>query len=309
MVTRIFLLFFFFMFTVSSSLFSKIYYTGKEPVHLINTIEAKNCFISYIIINKKYRYLLKQKKEFKKQLAVVRDALAAYIAKELNIAHQVDIIEFKKEFPGKVIACWPATLHTIARGDTIRKQIGTKYNLLRLRQLWSQASSLNEKGLTKQIIEHMTWHRQLPEIVALDLILGNSDRHSGNLCYDPDTDRFCAIDMDDTLNKDLCIVAYENLKNMMNDDLIIFNKQEIRALIHMKNTLKFLVQKHKPFDLITKLHFFAKKAGFFKGSKMYDERIEKKLLFYEEMITQTHASAHRLIFLIEQMIKRKSLIH
>ncbi|HLJ30815.1 MAG TPA: hypothetical protein VKU36_00105, partial [Candidatus Babeliales bacterium] len=82
-------------------LFSKVsqdIYTGIEDVTVISTLETKNCFISYVMINGK-TYLLKQKKDFKKQLAVIRDALAAYVAAELRIAHRVEIIDPTVKFP------------------------------------------------------------------------------------------------------------------------------------------------------------------------------------------------------------------
>ncbi|HLW72983.1 MAG TPA: hypothetical protein VKR54_02960 [Candidatus Babeliales bacterium] len=291
-------------FSAITPLFSKIYYTGKEEVSLINTIETKNCFVSYVMIGA-YTYLLKQKKVYNKQLAVVRDALAAYIAKDLNIAHQVDIVESTKKIPGKIKPWWPATLHTIAPGETVRKQRDCRYNALRLRQLWAQAQSFNEKGLTRLIITYMTWHRQLPEIVALDLIIGNSDRHCGNLCYNPVTDTFCAIDMDDTFNKDLCLLACQKLISMIKEDNVVFTQEEINALRCMKKTLQFLVGKYKPDDIIEKLYFFAKKAGFSKHSELYNARIRKKLLSYEKVIIQSHKSAHQLISLLDKIIKHK----
>jgi hypothetical protein len=247
-------------------------------------------------------YLLKQKKAFKKQLAVVRDALAAYVASALRIAHRVEVIDAKEKIPGKAKEYWPATLHTLAQGETVRKQPKIKYSKLRLRQFWALAQTFEEKGLTKLIIEHMTWHRQLPEIIALDLIIGNSDRHCGNLCYDDTTDTFCAIDMDDTFNKDLCVLAYKKLQHMINEENIVFTKDEIKALKHMLNTLKFLTRRYTPQDLIEKLHYFAKKAGFGKGGKMHDARIDRKLVSYEATIVQTYISAQKLISLLDKIV-------
>lgn len=282
---------------------SKVIYTGKEEVFLIDTIETKHCFISYVLIDGK-KYLLKQKKDYKKQLAVVRDALAAYISRILRgLAHEIDIIEAAQEFPGKPKTWWPATLHTLAPGETVRKQSKCKYNALRLRQ-WVPEQTVQERGLTKAIIEYMTWHRQIAEIIALDLFIGNGDRHCGNLCYDPMTDRFCAIDMDDTFNKDLCDLAYKKLKQMIKEH-VVFSDDEIRALAHMKNTLKFLLQKHTPHDLIQKLHFFAKKAGFNRGNKLYDARIERKLVSYEKIIIKTHQSAHQLVIFLDKIINEQ----
>lgn len=306
MFMRYFILRAAFLFTVTSSVFAKIHYTGKEKASLINTFEGKNCFISYVQINV-YTYLLKQKKDYKKQLAVVRDALAAYIAKGLNIAHEIAIIEWEKEFAGKVKRWWPATLHTIVPGETVRKQPNSKYNALRLRQFWAQAESFDAKGLTKTIITHMTWHKQLPVIVALDLFIGNSDRHCGNLFYDPITDKFWAIDMDDTFNKDLCLLAYKKLKSMMQDDNLIFTQEEINALICMKKTLKFLVRNYRPDDVIVKMYIFAQQAGFSKGTDLYNNKIRNKLIYYEKMIMQTHESAYQLISLLDKIIKHKSV--
>lgn len=289
-------------FILPKNVFSKFANIHKRYVSLASTFETKNCFASYVIIDGK-EYLVKQKKDFKKQLAVVRDALAAYIAKDLNIAHEVTIISGKAKFPGKIRPDWPATLHTIAPGETVRVQRQSKYSSLRLKQQWAKAQSFSEKGLTETIINNMSWHWQLPVIVALDLIIGNSDRHCGNLCYDPETDSFCAIDMDDTFNKDLCELAYEKIKLMqINKVDRSFSRQEIEAILQMRNTLKFLVRKHKPQELIAKLRHFAYKAGFSKGGKFYNDSVRRKLLFYESMIVQSNESAHKLIALLDRLL-------
>jgi hypothetical protein len=290
--------------TFNSWTIAKVIYTGKEKVSLINTIETKNSFVSYVLINGKL-YLLKQKKMYKKQLAVVRDALAAEIAQTLcGFAQEIDIIGASEKIFGKIKIGWPATLHTIAPGETVRKQPKCKYSALRLRQCVPLAMD-EEMGLTKTIIEYMTWHRQIPEIIALDLLTGNGDRNCGNFCYDSITDTFFLIDMDDTFDKDLCDLAYRNLKFMLTKEKVIFSKEEIRALAHMRDTLKFLIRKNTPYDLIQKLYFFAKKAGFSKGSSLYTDRIQKKLLLYETMIIQSYVSAHKLITLLDSIITYK----
>src|SRR5690606_6836894 len=234
---------------------------------------------------------------------VVRDALAAYIAKNLKIAHLVDIIAYNISFPGKIHHNWPATIHTIAPGETVRKQRGSKYNALRLKQLWAHASTFEQKGLTRQIINHMTWHKQLPIIIALDLLIGNSDRHCGNLCYDPETDSFCAIDMDDTFNKDLCEIAYKKLFIMLNDPKIVFTSEEITAFVQLRKTLMYLLSHYESRHMIKKMYYFAKKTGFVSGSSLYTPSIEKKLTTYAETITQSWISARKLVKVLETIIK------
>ena len=116
-----------------------------EKVSLINTIETRNCYISYVTINGD-TYLVKQKKEAKKLMAVVKDALAAWIAEPLNIAQHVYIIANNVNFPGKVKQNLPASLHTAVPGKTVREQRDSKFHVLRLRQLWARANNFDEKG-------------------------------------------------------------------------------------------------------------------------------------------------------------------
>jgi len=288
---------------MSTASVCKIISLSHKKVNLINTIETKNCFISYVLINGK-RYLIKQKKADNKQISVVRDALAAYIAKSLKIAHEVDIISCEKEVPGKICNFWPATIHTIASGDTIRTQRNSIYSTLRLKQQWALAKTFAEKGLTRNMIAQMTWHRQLPVIVALDILIGNSDRHCGNLCYDPDLDKFCAIDMDDTFNKDLCFVAYKKLDSMFNNANIVFTHQEINAFIQMRKTIVCLLNRYPADHIVKKLYYFAKKAGFVPGSIMYTPSIQKKLNLYQEMILESWVNAHKLVVILDRIIDK-----
>lgn len=297
--------FFSFISIQSSPTIRKINVTGKEIFELISTRETKNCIVSLVTMNNVV-YLVKQKKDSKKQLAVVRDALASYIAEDLHIAQHIAIVSSEKQIPGKTKSSWPATIHSLAPGKTVREQKESKYNALRLRQFWAGVKTLAEKGLTRTIITHMTWHEDLPVIVALDLLIGNSDRHCGNICYDPSTDTFFAIDMDDTFNKDLCAFASKKIKYMLEQDEVVFTWEEIKALAAMRDTLKFLVKRHNPKILVKKLYSFAKKAGFYKGSKMYTPRIANKLAHYEKTIAESYASAHKLIVLLDKTVARKS---
>jgi hypothetical protein len=108
--------------------------------------------------------------------------------------------------------------------------------------------------------------------------------------------------MDDTFDKDLCKLACKKLLYMIQEEKIVFNQDEVDALRHMRNTLKFLLRKHKPNALIQQLRHFAKQAGFSMGSFLYDARIEKKLLNYESMIVKSYKSAYELIALLDSIV-------
>src|SRR5690606_3910271 len=102
-------------FFISLSLLSRdpLANLDSSDVQLLSTTEMRFCYISFVKIDGK-NFLIKQKKTINKMLGAVRDAITAYIAESLDLAHKVDIIPAGKEFPGKVYKEWPATLHTIA---------------------------------------------------------------------------------------------------------------------------------------------------------------------------------------------------
>lgn len=276
---------------------AKNHYSYKDIV-LVSGFESKNSFISYITIDGAM-YLLKQKKTPSKQFSVVRDAFAAWIAEDLHIAHSVEIIP-PGNFSGKNNAYWPATLHTIARGKTIRDQPESKFYNLYLKQRLVH-EGLTNRWLTEKIIYQMTWHIQLPIIIGLDLFICNTDRHKANIFYDPETDTFCAIDMDNIFRRDLPALAIEKLKLMIKNHKQ-FTKEEIEALASMRDTIKFLLDKHSVKQLINKLHFFVKQAGFTSNSRLYTEKITKKLARHERTIIQIRASAYKLISLLNTII-------
>jgi hypothetical protein len=267
----------------------------------IGGFESKNCFISYVNI-KDEKYIVKQKKRFKHQLAVVREALAAYIAQDLDIAPLILVISSDRDIAGKINAMWPATLQEIAPGTMLRSLVNSKYYALSLKQICDNHESLAEKGLTEKIINHMSWHWQLAIMVALDLFIANGDRHCGNIFYDHKTDTFTAIDMDTTFNCDLCLLAYNNLEIMLRDGKK-FSKAEIRALKSMRDTLEFLAQKYKSDDLIAKMYEFARQAGLIRGDKFCSNFAQHKLLLFELTITSTGISVYQLIALLDTIIK------
>jgi hypothetical protein len=266
-------------------------------ISVIDGFESLNSFICYVNIDN-VRYLLKQKKTPSKQFSVVRDALAAYIAKDLKIAQSVQIIPAKKEFAGKRNKHWPATLHSIAAGKMIWSQPESKYYRLSLKQ---RGRRVLNQWLTETIIHQITWHKQLPIIIGLDLFLCNTDRHRGNLFYDPTTDCFCAIDMDNIFRRDLPSFAYEKLLLMIGRHKQ-FTKEEVEALKKVRETLRFLLERYSVNHIINKLHFFVKQAGFVPGSRLYTEKIVKKIARHEKTIKESRVSLYKLLSLLDTII-------
>lgn len=301
MVMRVFIMFGFFLITISSSMLCKIYYTGKENVILTGGFESKNSFISYVTINGSH-YIVKQKKKSTKKIAFVRDALAAYIAQDLGVAHEVQIVSAIDDIAGKMYRDVPATLHTRADGKMVSDLRGNKYFDLALKQRSPEEDPLANRWLTETIIHQMTWHKQLPIIIALDLFISNTDRHRGNLFYDEKTDRFCAIDMDNIYRRDLPALACEKLDLMVNVYQKKFTQEEIKALKSVRDTLQLLLKKHAPAKTIAQLHLFAKQAGYSNMEIMNGKNKSKKIASHEEMIVQSYMSAQKLVVVLDKII-------
>ncbi len=304
MVTRV--MFYVIVLLSNAAMFSSPHISENRTVFLEGGFESPNAFISYIVMDA-VRYIVKQKKECQKTvISVIRDALAAYVAKELGVAHSVEIIAPDDDVPGKIYNHCPATLLSIAPGKTVRSLgEGHKYFQLSLQQ--RNLNNLDEKVLNRwldeNIISQMTWHKQLPIIIALDLFICNSDRHRGNLFYDEQTDKFCAIDMDNIYRRNLPEFAYQNLKKMRSDHKK-FSKKERKALKKMKKTLELLLQNYNPDQIIAHLYQCAQQAGYVDDDSKVNHGVTKKIELHKDIIVQSYHSTYKLISILNDIIKR-----
>lgn len=297
------------IFCLMTTTIAKNYYIHESPAVCVGGFESPNSCIAYVMINGS-RYIVKQKKSPNKQFSVVRDALAAYIAKDLAIAHSVEIIPAKKQFPGKKNKIWPAALLIIASGKMVRALPHTKYYELDLKQRAPHGKFLSNRWLTETMINQMTWHKQLPIIIGLDLFICNTDRHGANIFYDEITDCFCAIDMDNIFRRDLPMLACKKLQLMI-DHQKKFTAQEVEALVSVRDTLQFLLNTYTSEQLIATLYRFAYRAGFTEGSPLYSEKVARKLARHEETIIKSRVSAKALIKILDKIAHnfyRKSFI-
>lgn len=73
----------------------------------------------------------------------------------------------------------------------------------------------NEQGLVENIIVSMSFHDDLPKIVAFDTFVGNSDRSLPNIFYVEQKDRFYGIDHAAAFNcKNLPLLAIKRLEDL-----------------------------------------------------------------------------------------------
>ncbi len=271
---------------------------------LIKSQSLKNSYISYVQSQNGKIFIVKQKRHrsVHSRLCIVRDTLSAYIAEKVRIpTNRVCIIPPRVYFLGKKFMDEPASLHTYAPGFTLREQPSV-YDDLYVQQRWKSRWSYEQKGLTVEVIRNMARHPALPLIVALDTFIGNSDRHDGNLCYDPKTDRFCGIDMDDTFNKNLCKVARDHVRAMLDDVNLIFSFQEVAGLRQYMLTLEKLIDKFTPDKLQKKLDYFVKRVGLTSSRMFNNKSVKHKLSEYKIIMVESYEDAKKLIRLLDKLI-------
>lgn len=275
-----------------------------NSTELINTIETRFCYISFVRVNGK-KYIIKQKKSdcIRKIVGVVRDAITAHIAEsfgkslQLNhdLAHRVDVIPAGQEFIGKLRTDWPATIHTIAPGEMVKKQ----------KELFA---GMNIKqadiGFRHDMLEWMIKHPALIVYVALDTFLCNHDRHRGNLFYNPKTSSFCAIDMDSSFKFNLCALACKNFTEMLQDQRLELKRKEVNVLIKYKKYLQFLIDNYKSEDTLQMYDYFVQKAGFVEGSVLYTEKVALEIAGNRLVIMQSYEDAQELVKIVGKLIEK-----
>ena len=273
-----------------------------EKVTVTGTLESSNSFISYVTIAGQH-YVIKQKTNQEKQIiAAMREALASYIAKDLKIAQSVEIIPAHENVLGKKYPSSSATLHTLAPGKIVSALRGHKYYLLCLKQRDPQGKKITGKWLTETIINQITWHKHIALIIALDLFICNTDRNRRNLFYDPATDSFCAIDMENIYRRNVAQMACKKLREMINVHHKKFTRAEIEALKIVKNTLQFLSKKYPPADIIAHIDLYAARAGYINDGSLLGDKVTKKIERHKQMVAECYESVQKLIKMLTEII-------
>ncbi len=266
----------------------------SKHVKLIKKKKKQFCYVSFVSVDGTV-FLVKQKRTVGQLISAVHDALAAYIAQSIDahLAHKVAIIPAFKKFPGKIYDDWPATIHTLASGATIKEK-RSPYNKMNIKQAL--------EGFRRSMIPWMAKHHQLVKIVALDIFLCNHDRHRGNLFYNANTDRFCAIDMDLLYQQNLAALARQNLLSMSEYDLFPLTIKEFFALLDLHNTLQLLVNKHRPDDIIRLFDELTVYAGLVEDSPLCIEKVKAEIDLSRRMIRQNYHDTVELIKVLGNIV-------
>lgn len=298
--------------TISYILFLSIFHihAAFDYVSLINQTKKykdERClysFVTFVRDTNENKYVVKQYKSrtWSKWLATT---ITELVAMEMGHAlalpfDDVCLIPAGVQFPGKDAGA-PATLHTHAPGIRFDKYEDEKYKNLSIRQQ-------TDKGLTREIIYHMSRHKDLPAIVALDTFVGNIDRGRYNYFYNQSTDSFTGIDLGASFNKNLCKVAAQNIRSLAANEAIELSDIEWHGLSLYYETLQKLVELYPPGSLCAKLDEYAHAAGLF-DSTYFNESQQKKFtryfLHFKRTIRASYPHAKELLKALEELFEAK----
>ncbi len=280
------------------------YYDSHDIIVLDVLLNRRKNYITYIMDKAKNIFIIKQAKANDPAspigpLTSVLEALAVYIAESNSIpANLVRIIPPGCAIPGKQQIERPATLHTLVPGT---KGI-LMSNCPFLQQRFGARIPENKLGLTYKVIHHMSRHKDLAKIVALDTFIGVDDRWGKNFFYDEPSDTFWAIDFGRSFDKNLCKLACNFINSLLKDESCKPSSEELHGLILYRDTLKGLVKRHPPPELHKKLDQFLLQAGIKPKSSLFNDMVASRIDFYKIQIIQNYASAQELVVLLDEFI-------
>lgn len=258
--------------------------------------------IAVLIDRKNKKFILKQK--ISHPLSSILEKLATDIAYSVNIsANLVRMIPCNFSFIGKGDENLPATFHTFVPGIQARhlpKHLH-KY-LVSLRQIINEGEpDPNKKicGFTKELVQYMSRHNDLPKIVALDTFLADHDRNIDNFFYDEKTDHFFVIDFEGAFRRNVAEYVYQSFLTMSFDKNFKFSLKEIKGLILYRDMLNKLVNTYNPASLYAYMDELLQRAQL----SLTEKKIMSKRALYNKIIEENYNSCKKIIGVLNILLK------
>lgn len=162
------------------------------------------------------------------QFLLISDFIASNFGFENGIKiNEVQIIAYNQYCMFKFFKDRAATLHTFIDGKSLEDKLPdflSEHFTVQQRVYnpdceWQKKwpITLDQQGLTKEIIESMATHCDLPAIVAFDTLIGNADRSRPNIIYNPNDKHFYAIDQAAAFTKELPKLAIEQIEKLKSE--------------------------------------------------------------------------------------------
>jgi hypothetical protein len=156
----------------------------------------------------------------------------------------------------------------------------------------------NQQGLTKNIIESMSLHKDLPPIVALDTFVGNVDRSLPNIFYDGKNNHFYGIDQAAVFGKNLARLANDRIKELLDEGYFkTCDSQIINGLRVYKKTLVELLEINMPLMIVQSMQELLLHLG---SDPLINDDFSR-MHFQAKIINDNYYSLLELVLLLDQI--------
>ncbi len=300
--------------TGTSLLGSLDYITLAPIVEKYDWIKQPRSFITFVQDPYGNKYVVKQYR-YEKWQSIPATSICELVA--LDMGHAIGVplnkaclIPAGVAFIGKKTEA-PASLHTLVPGIPFSEYLELYtglYTDLDLKQKDEQSDPL---GLSRQLIYHMSRHKDLAAMVALDTYVSNMGRLRHNFFYDEQTDMFYGIDMASSFFRDLCGPSMRNVNRMILDKKTHFTQAEGLGLINYYKALKKLIELYPSSVVCSMLDDYAWQAGYYNDSffnKVVQTSCLELLNKRKRTIKISCKNAHKLLSALESLLKKHALM-
>lgn len=258
-------------------------------------------------------YIFKQidDSSMSQQLLLINDCVASSVGIQAGISiNEVCFVPYTvgahlKKYPERA-----ATLHTYVAGCDVDLKLplflSTDFSIhqrvIDVNSAWQKQYPLLAKnqGLSKLRIESMSFHKQLPSIVALDTFIGNGDRSKPNIFYDEHKGCFCGIDHAAAFGKTLPFFACERLKELVHEGYFkSSDKKIVDGLRIYLNTLQRLHSTCQPSVIREALSML---IPYLASHAVDNSEIKKRLCHHEVIIENNYMVTAELIELLKESV-------
>ncbi len=233
------------------------------------------------------------------QIDLVFEVLASQVAQKLQIPiNYVELVKASDSLSFKMQKNEPGSLHKKVLGVQADQQppwenfdIQQKFRSNWMIQKKGPLAS-EEKGLRKVVLENISKHPALAQIVALDTYLGNMDRSLPNIFYDQESNAFYGIDMGNSFKGNLAQEALTKIKELHYDELL--TSDMLLGLKTYNETLKMLLEEF-PAEVISSMLDKLCIEIFEFNLEQLDEDAARKLKRTKLLMNESYESTLRLI--------------
>jgi len=284
-----------------------------DDVVLSNSSDA---IVRTVLHSNKNKYIVKQivDNDIDEQFLLIRDLIASFIATVCDIlVNRVYLIPAYVKSGVKTYGEFAATIHTFVEGksleqtlpDFLCKDFTVQQRYCDPNPEWQKKwpVSINQQGLTRQIIESMAKHPDLVEIVAFDTFVGNADRSLPNIFYKKKEKRFYGIDNAAAFNnKNMANLATQRLQVLYQSGYFdVCDTSVINALKRYKDMLQKLYNKITP-EYVCFL-FKVGSSHIYVWSEEFAKHIHGRCYYHCQAFASNYTYTKELIALLDKVVQ------